>query len=80
MNQMILFITFYQKFISPALKQLLGIQSMCKFTPSCSEYAKLSIITHGLLKGSFISFMRLLQCQPFLTYKSGKSFIILKSI
>lgn len=62
---LVFLITVYQKIISPALKQLLGMQSMCRFSPSCSEYAKIAIKKHGAVKGSYIAFMRLAQCQPF---------------
>jgi putative membrane protein insertion efficiency factor len=58
-------ITFYQKFVSPALKQLLGIQSMCRFSPSCSEYTKISIKKYGAIKGLYLGLVQLLHCQPF---------------
>lgn len=58
-------ISFYQKLISPALKQLLGTQSMCRFTPSCSEYTKRSVKHYGVIKGLSLGFIRLMQCQPF---------------
>ena len=43
-------IKFYQNFISPLLP------STCRYTPTCSEYAKQSLVKHGLIKGSFISY------------------------
>lgn len=36
----------------------------CRFTPSCSEYAKEAIETHGILKGTLFSFKRLSKCHP----------------
>lgn len=70
---MILFIlTCYQKIISPALKQLLGISCMCRFTPSCSEYAKVSIKQYGSIRGLFMTVVRLLHCQPF----GAKEFLV----
>lgn len=71
---MLLFlITVYQKLVSPALKQLFGMQAMCRFTPSCSEYAKIAIRKHGTLKGLSLAFVRLLHCQPFGMRHSGLS-------
>jgi len=57
-------IIIYQRIVSPALKQLLGLSSLCRFTPSCSEYAKIAIQEHGLVRGSYLALLRLLQCQP----------------
>jgi uncharacterized protein len=43
---------------------------VCRFTPSCSEYAYDSISIHGSLKGSFLSLRRLGRCHPW----GGKGF------
>jgi len=51
-------IKFYQNFISPLLP------STCRYTPTCSEYAKQSLVKHGLIKGSFISMKRIIKCNP----------------
>ena len=51
-------IKFYQNFISPLLP------STCRYTPTCSEYAKQSLVKHGLIKGSFISVKRIIKCNP----------------
>jgi len=37
----------------------------CRFYPSCSAYARESLMTHGLLRGLFLSAIRLLKCHPF---------------
>lgn len=52
-------IRIYQKCISP----LIG--PCCRFTPSCSVYAVEAIMTHGALRGSWLTLKRLLRCQPF---------------
>jgi len=39
--------------------------NMCKHIPTCSNYAIESIRIHGSLKGSWLSFKRILRCNPF---------------
>ena len=55
---LVLPIRFYQLCISP----LLG--PSCRFTPTCSEYARQAIIKHGPLRGSWLAIKRLLRCHP----------------
>ena len=54
----IFFIVLYQKIISPYLPKL------CRFHPTCSEYAKQSINKYGVIKGLIKSVKRLLKCHP----------------
>jgi uncharacterized protein len=49
----------YQLAFSP----LLG--PACRFTPSCSEYAREALAVHGLARGSALAARRLLRCHPF---------------
>lgn len=58
-------IKIYQIFISTFIKQGLGIKNSCRFHPTCSDYAKTSIREKGIVKGSYLSVLRLLKCQPF---------------
>lgn len=58
-NLLILLIKFYKFFISP----LLG--SRCRFLPTCSEYCIEALKIHGIIKGSKLSFKRILKCHPF---------------
>jgi len=37
----------------------------CRFRPTCSEYAAQAIDVHGVLRGSWMAFGRLLRCHPF---------------
>lgn len=52
------FIKFYQYFISPLMAP------SCRFTPSCSQYANEVVAKHGALRGSWLSFKRVLRCNP----------------
>ena len=55
---LILPIRFYQLYISP----LLG--PSCRFTPTCSEYAKQAIMKYGPIKGLGLAIWRILRCNP----------------
>jgi putative membrane protein insertion efficiency factor len=37
----------------------------CRFTPSCSSYALLSIHRFGIVEGAWLIFKRLIKCHPF---------------
>jgi putative membrane protein insertion efficiency factor len=52
-------IELYQKFLSPYLG------NCCRFTPSCSEYAKETLAKDGLVKGLFKTLYRIARCNPF---------------
>ncbi len=49
----------YKRWISPLLPKA------CRFSPTCSEYARLALLKHGLARGTFLAAGRLLRCQPF---------------
>ncbi|MBO4745914.1 MAG: membrane protein insertion efficiency factor YidD [Alphaproteobacteria bacterium] len=53
-------IWFYQRFISPAF----GGRAACRFTPTCSEYAKTAILRYGLVRGTAMGIRRILRCRP----------------
>jgi putative membrane protein insertion efficiency factor len=38
--------------------------SPCRFIPSCSEYAREAVTTHGALRGSWLATRRLSRCHP----------------
>lgn len=61
----ILSIEFYQKFLYVTFKNLFGINPTCRFETSCSNFAKSSIKSYGVYKGTKMSITRLLKCQPF---------------
>ena len=37
----------------------------CRFTPSCSEFARQAVFTFGVVKGLALATRRLLRCHPF---------------
>ncbi len=45
------------------LSTLLG--PCCRFTPSCSSYALLSVERFGVKEGAWLIFKRLIKCHPF---------------
>jgi uncharacterized protein len=49
----------YKKWISPLLPR------SCRFTPTCSEYARLAFLAHGFWRGGFLTVGRLFRCHPF---------------
>lgn len=38
---------------------------VCRFTPTCSEYARQAIIKYGVLKGGWLGIKRISKCHPF---------------
>jgi len=56
---LIFVITLYQKLFSPWLPPT------CRFTPSCSQYAKDALKKHGAVHGLILAVKRLLKCHPF---------------
>lgn len=57
------FIKIYQLLISPIFTQVFGIQ--CRYSLTCSEYAKQTIAKEGAIKGSLKTIKRIVSCQPF---------------
>jgi putative membrane protein insertion efficiency factor len=55
---LVLPIRFYQTCISPYTPP------SCRFTPTCSQYAKEAIIKHGPIKGLGLAIWRILRCNP----------------
>jgi uncharacterized protein len=49
----------YRRFISPLLPPV------CRFAPSCSEYALESLRVHGAVRGLWLAVRRLARCHPF---------------
>jgi len=45
-------------------KTPLSTHSLCRYHPTCSNYAITSIERFGLIKGGFLSIKRILRCGP----------------
>ena len=39
-------------------------QPRCRFHPTCSTYARRALVTHGALRGLYLTVRRLLRCHP----------------
>ena len=66
MKKIVIFaINIYQAVLSTILKNILGVDRMCRFSPTCSEYTRQTILKEGVFKGAGKSFLRILKCQPF---------------
>ncbi|MCD7712312.1 MAG: membrane protein insertion efficiency factor YidD [Firmicutes bacterium] len=53
-------IELYQKYVSP-LKRY----PSCRFTPTCSQYAKEALLKRGFFVGTVLTVWRILRCNPF---------------
>lgn len=52
-------LVWYKRAISPLLPK------SCRFTPTCSEYARIALAEHGIARGGLMTLGRLCRCQPF---------------
>lgn len=48
----------YKRWVSPLLPR------SCRYSPTCSEYARLAVLRHGLWRGGARAAVRILRCQP----------------
>jgi len=56
---LVFLLDLYKRRISPLLPR------SCRFSPTCSEYARLAILKHGPFSGGLLAAGRLMRCQPF---------------
>lgn len=56
----------YQKILSPDHGPLsvLYPYGFCRFTPTCSQFARQAIDIHGVLYGSMLTLQRIAKCNP----------------
>ncbi len=52
-------LALYKRWLSPWLPRA------CRFSPTCSEYARLALLKYGVWRGGARALGRLLRCQPF---------------
>ncbi len=52
-------IRIYQTVVSPVLPP------SCRYTPTCSNYAREAIVRYGARRGGWMAFRRILRCHPF---------------
>ena len=59
--------TLYKRVLSPMFRSaasIFGLETSCRFQPTCADYATLALAQHGLLQGSWLAAWRLLRCNP----------------
>ncbi|NLX90238.1 MAG: membrane protein insertion efficiency factor YidD [Firmicutes bacterium] len=56
---LLFFLRMYSNYLSPLFP------SRCRFYPSCSRYCIESIERYGVVRGAYLTSMRLLRCHPF---------------
>lgn len=52
----------YKRILSPILHSV-GV-SNCIFLPTCSEYARIALERHGLVRGTSLAMRRVARCHP----------------
>ena len=52
-------LSLYKRLISPWLPPV------CRYVPTCSEYAAEAIALHGFFRGTLLAAWRLARCNPF---------------
>jgi uncharacterized protein len=61
-------VLIYRRFVSPLFPPV------CRFEPTCSEYALDALRIHGPLKGTVLTAKRLSRCHPFTWLGAGQGF------
>jgi len=56
---LVFLLALYKRRLSPWLPRA------CRFTPTCSEYARLDLLKHGFWRGGWLTTGRLFRCHPF---------------
>ena len=63
MKKVLIFVfSFYKNAMSGSIKLLFG--GGCRFSPTCSDYAKGSVEKHGAFWGSVLTIKRISRCHP----------------
>lgn len=59
---------FYRVFISPLKPPI------CRYQPTCSQYALEALAKHGALRGTWLALRRLSRCHPFESLGGGQGY------
>lgn len=59
---LIFLVRVYQYTLSPLIAFVAG--DVCRFTPTCSNYAIEALKTHGAIRGSWLATKRICRCHP----------------
>ncbi|MGJ3244019.1 MAG: membrane protein insertion efficiency factor YidD [Opitutales bacterium] len=54
----------YRRVLSPLKKGLLGPLGACRYSPSCSRYARDALLRYGLRRGLPLALKRIVACRP----------------
>lgn len=65
-------ISFYQNIFSYIIKNLVGLNGVCRYEQTCSQYARNTIEKKGVAKGLPLILVRVFSCQPFLKFNFGE--------
>lgn len=57
-------IGLYRRWISPLLTAVFSPSGLCRFTPSCSEFAIEAVTLHGVVRGGALAARRICRCHP----------------
>jgi len=54
------------RWVATPLKAMagLGTQGCCRFEPTCSRYAQMALLKHGVLRGTWLAICRIGRCHP----------------
>lgn len=69
-NVVLALIRVYQVYLSfdtGLLRFLVQGRKVCRFSPTCSQYAYEAIEYYGILKGARLGILRILKCHPYST-------------
>ncbi|MBR3631724.1 MAG: membrane protein insertion efficiency factor YidD [Elusimicrobiaceae bacterium] len=57
-------VLYMLRFAIALIRPLLGPRGVCRFTPTCSQYAYEAIAKHGVCKGTWLAVRRVSKCHP----------------
>jgi putative membrane protein insertion efficiency factor len=60
----IFLVRVYRVTLSPAKMFIFGPTAVCRFQPSCSQYAIEALKTHGAVAGGWLAAKRVCRCHP----------------